>query len=100
MTADLDCDVSPVAVQNMEGEVVDVRVRLLSTDESVLDVPDRCLGPAFNDEEESFLNLRSLSIFLGNVVLLLAVITMRTGTRFSAAQARRRRRNLPAIRIR
>jgi hypothetical protein len=84
VSADLDRDVSPLAVQNMEGEMVDIGVRLLAPDMSVVkDFEDRCLRSTYKDQKQAFLNVRCPQVLIAISCLCSPFLHRRTGILFA-----------------
>ena len=76
MTADLDRDVPPLGIEQVEGKVVDIRIWLLAADVPAWeDIPDGSLCSAFQDEEQSFLHRGGLAIYLCQFMLGLLTLT-------------------------
>src|ERR1700722_2197603 len=70
MPADLDSDVAPLGIENMERVMIDVRHRLLPLDVMIgADIPHRRLCAAHQNEKQPSGDLRLCQIFFGNVVL-------------------------------
>jgi len=71
MATDLDCDVSPLAVQDMEGEVIDIRVRLFSLDvPAVENFKDRRLRSPDKDQKQAFLNVCLREVLASDLMLV------------------------------
>jgi hypothetical protein len=58
----------------MEGEVVDIGVRLLAPDMSVVkDFEDRCLRSTYEDQKQAFLNVRCPQVLISYLMLMFSL---------------------------
>jgi len=77
MPADLDGQMAPVGVEDVERIVVDVGHRLFSLDVVLCaDIPHRRLGSTNQDQKQAPLDRRFGQVFFGKVVLALACGTV------------------------
>ena len=70
MPADLDGDVSPVGIEDMEGVMIDVGHRLFPFDVMIgADIPHRRLRAAHQNEKQPSSDLRLRQVFFREIML-------------------------------
>ena len=77
MAADLNGEVAPLGIEDMERIVVDIGHRPFWFDVVVgTDVPHRRLGPAHQNQKQALRDLGLCQVFFGQLMLTLPCLTM------------------------
>ena len=100
--AQLERNVAPLSVQDVERIVIHVGRRRFPGDSAIrVDVPHWRRRAAHQDQEQAFLNGGGLEVLLADLVLLItSAAVLERGILLSFAQALSRRLKRPAMRIR